>query len=214
MDFPSGEIVVATAMGEVVLNKPYQSTVTTVWEQVPTKTVILDLTVDLIDNLLIISPPKENEELQQTEGQSGDSDSSSNLLDIDFLADDSLNIDYLADDSLEFSELDIEYLDVDFLEDLLEVIEELDELETEDALAASLYAPIDIQGTEYGNDPSTQITTFGDAEDNTIRQVTQYVQLDLNGETGYNIIMNKMEKLTILFLTLLVTPLFAYDNQG
>ena len=72
-------------MGEVVLNKPYQSTVTTVWEQVPTKTVILDLTVDLIDNLLIISPPKENEELQQTEGQSGDSDSSSNLLDIDFL---------------------------------------------------------------------------------------------------------------------------------
>ena len=69
MDFPSGEIVVATAMGQVVLNKPYQSTVTTVWEQVPTKTVILDLTVDLIDNLLIISPPKENEELQQTEGQ-------------------------------------------------------------------------------------------------------------------------------------------------
>ena len=56
---PSGEIVVATAMGEVVLNKPYQSTVTTVWEQVPTKTVILDLTVDLIDNLLIVSPPKE-----------------------------------------------------------------------------------------------------------------------------------------------------------
>ena len=189
---PSGEIVVATAMGEVVLNKPYQSTVTTVWEQVPTKTVILDLTVDLIDNLLIISPPKENEELQQTEGQSGDSDSSSNLLDIDFLADDSLNIDYLADDSLEFSELDIEYLDVDFLEDLLEVIEELDELETEDALAASLYAPIDIQGTEYGNDPSTQITTFGDAEKITlIRQVTQYAQLDLNGETGYNIIIEQ-----------------------
>jgi hypothetical protein len=156
---PSGEIVVATAMGEVVL---------------------------------IISPPKENEELQQTEGQSGDSDSSSNLLDIDFLADDSLDIDYLAEDSLEFSELDIEYLDVDFLEDLLEVIEELDELETEDALAASLYSPIDIQGTEYGNDPSTQITTFGDAEKITlIRQVTQYVQLDLNGETGYNIIIEQ-----------------------
>ena len=168
------------------------STVTTVWEQVPTKTVILDLTVDLIDNLLIVSPPKENEEIQQTEGQTRDSSSDSNILDIDFLAYDELDIDYLLDDSLEFSELDIEYLDVDFLEDLLEVIEQLDELETEDALAATLYAPIDIQGTEYGNDPSTQITTFGDAEKVTlIRQVTQYVQLDLNGETAYNIIIEQ-----------------------
>ena len=60
-----------------------------------------------------------------------------------------------------------------FLKTYLEVIEQLDELETEDALNGKLvYSPIDIKGTEYGNDPSTQITTFGDAEKITlIRQV-------------------------------------------
>ena len=189
---PSGEIVVATALGQVTLNKPYQSTVTTVWEQSPTKPVILDLTLDLIDNLLIVSPPKRNEETKNT-GESGSNDSNNDILDFDFLADESLDIDYLAEDDLAFSELDIEYLDIDFLEDLLEIIEELDALKSEDALASTtVFSPIDIQGTEYGNDPSTQITTLGDAEMVTlIRQVNQYVRLDLNGETGYNIILEQ-----------------------
>ena len=30
------------------------------------ESVILDLTLDLIDNLLIVSPPKRNEEIEQT----------------------------------------------------------------------------------------------------------------------------------------------------
>lgn len=189
---PSGEIVVATAMGQVTLNKPYQSTVATVWEQNPTKPVILDLSLDLIDNLLIVSPPKKNEEIEQNEGTSGSSDSSTNILDIDFLADESLDIDYLADDSLEFSELDLEFLDLDFLEDLLDIIEELDALDSEDGLAQTGFSPINVQGTSYGNDPTTQIQTFGDAETITlIRQVNQYVKLELSGETGYNIILEQ-----------------------
>jgi len=189
---PSGEIVVSTAMGSTVLNKPYQSTVTTVWEQAPSKSVILDLTLDLIDNLLIVSPPKKNEKIEQTEGSDGSGDSSTNILDVDYLAYGELEIDYLAYDDLEFSELDIEYLDIDFLEDLLEVIEELDALTAEDQLSASVFSPINIQGTEYGNDPTTQITTFGDAETVTlIRQVNQFVQLDLNGQTAYNIIIEQ-----------------------
>ena len=188
---PSGEIIVSTAMGSVTLNKPYQSTVTTVWEQTPSKSVILDLSIDLIDNLLIISPPKKDETVQQT-GDTTEEDSETNILDVDLLDFDGLDIDYLAEDSLEFSELDIEYLDVDFLEDLLEVIEELDALDSSDALAANVFSPINIQGTEYGNDPTTQITTFGDAETVTIlRQVTQFVQLDLNGQTAYNIIIDQ-----------------------
>ena len=45
MGLPSGEIVVATAMGEVILNKPYESTVTSMWESTPTAPMILDLTL-------------------------------------------------------------------------------------------------------------------------------------------------------------------------
>ena len=187
----SGEIVVTTALGFVVLNKPYESTVTSVWEAVPTRPVILDLTLDLIDNMLIVSPPKEDEELQST-GETGADRSDNNILDIDFLDYDELNTDYLATDELEFTELDIEYLDVDFLEDLLDIIEELDALQAEDELAQDGFSPIDLQGTQFGNDPSTQITTFTDGEVVSIlRQVNQSVRLDLNGGTSYNIIIEQ-----------------------
>ena len=187
----SGEIVVATALGSVILNKPYESTVTSVWEAIPTRPVVLDLTLDLIDNMLIVSPPKEDEEIQST-GENGTDSSDNNILDIDFLDYDELNTDYLATDELEFTELDIEYLDVDFLEDLLDIIEELDALQAEDELAQDGFSPIDLQGTQFGNDPSTQITTFTDGEVVSIlRQVNQSVRLDLNGGTSYNIIIEQ-----------------------
>jgi hypothetical protein len=188
---PSGEIVVATAMGQVTLNKPYQSTVATVWEQNPTKPVILDLTLDLIDNLLIVSPPKENERLREVEGEGRDGDSSTNILDIDYLADESLNVDYLSNEEFSFNELDIDYLGTNFLEDLLEVMEAVDELDDRELQAVGI-APVDIKGTVFGQDSSTQITTFGDAEFLTlIRQVNQYTRLDINGQTGYNIILEQ-----------------------
>jgi hypothetical protein len=187
---PSGEIVVATAMGQVTLNKPYQSTVTTVWEQSPTRPVILDLTLDLIDNLLIVSPPKRNEKLEQTEGEGRSSDSSTNLLDFDALDYSELDMD-LLEENFDFQELDIDYLAGDFLEDLLEVIETIDELE-DSALQQVGVSPVDIKGTLFGQDSTTQITTFGDAEFLTlIRQVNQSVRLDINGQTGYNIILEQ-----------------------
>ena len=187
---PSGEIVVATALGQVVLNKPYQSTVASVWEQSPTKPVILDLTLDLIDNLLIISPPKKNEETEETQRTNGSDSSSTNLLDFDALAYDGLDIDLLEVEE-DFRELDIDYLGTNFLEDLLEVIESVDELDNNE-LAAVGIAPVDIRGTTFGQDASTQITTFGDAEFLTImRQVNQSVRLDINGQTGYNIILEQ-----------------------
>jgi hypothetical protein len=186
---PSGEIVVATAMGEVILNKPYESTVTSMWESTPTSPMILDLTLDIIDNMLIVSPPKNEEE--EIAGQVGNDDSDDNILDVDYLAYDGLDIDYLEED-LSFNELDIDYLDVNFLEDLLEVIEELDALAIKETRGAQAFSEIDVQGTLFGQDPSTQILTFGDAEKITIiRSVVQSVQLDLNGETSYNIIIEQ-----------------------
>ena len=187
----SGEITVTTAMGEVILSKPFQSTVTSVWEQQPTKPVILDLSLDIIDNMLIVSPPKEEvlpgEEETSTNNAGG-------ILDVDLLEFDELTQDYLAEDDLYFDELDIDYLDVNFLEDLLEVIEELDALEIREqkTVGEQLFTELDIKGTNYGTDSSTQITTFGDADKITlIRSITHSVQLDLNGETEYNIIIEQ-----------------------
>ena len=186
----SGEITVQTAMGSVVLNQPYQSTVTSMWETSPTKPVILDLNLNIIDNMLIVSPPKEDKislEEQTTNNAGG-------ILDVDYLEFEELDVDYLAEDNLAFNELDIDYLDVNFLEDLLEVIEEIDALEIRErrTVGEQLFSELDIKGTNYGTDTSTQITTFGDAEKITlIRSVTHSVQLDLNGETGYNIIIEQ-----------------------
>ena len=58
---PSGEIVVATAIGEVLLNQPYQATTVSMFETEPTKPVILDITLELIDNMLIVNEPQEIE---------------------------------------------------------------------------------------------------------------------------------------------------------
>ena len=58
----SGEITVTTFAGTVVMNQPFQATMVTVAESAPTKPVVLEnLTLDFIDNLLIVNPPQEIE---------------------------------------------------------------------------------------------------------------------------------------------------------
>ena len=88
------------------------------------------MSLDLIDNMLIVTPPKEENDREDT-GNSGDDSSSRNILDVDYLNIGDLLGDELASQDLEFTELDINYLDVNFLEDLLDIVEELDQLETE-----------------------------------------------------------------------------------
>jgi len=187
---PSGEIVVATAMGQVVLNKPYQATTVSMFESAPTKPVILDLTLELIDNMLIVNPPKETESVQ---GESRSS-STGNILDVDFLEFDDLEVDYLAEDELEFTELDINYLDVNFLEDLLDIIEDVNELEQTETL---LNTSIDLKGTQVGYDSSTQINTF--LTDNLItfyKTLEDTIRLDLDKSNAYTIIMIQNGKST------------------
>ena len=119
----SGEITVETAAGLVVLDKPYESTTTSVWESSPTKPITLDITLDLIDNMLIVTPPEEEEIVEDTSNIKR-----ADLLDFNDLDYDALAEDTLADEDLEFTELDINFLDVNFFEDLLEVLEEVDGL--------------------------------------------------------------------------------------
>ena len=177
-------------MGEVVLNKPYQATTVSVFEASPTKPVILDLTLELIDNMLIVSKPKESE---VATGQDGDS-STSNVLDIDYLDFDDLEQDYLAGDELEFTELDINYLDVNFLEDLLNIIEDINELDTTNTL---LKTDIDLKGTTFGFDQETQINTF--TTDNLItfyKALEDTVRLDLDKSGSYTVILIQNGKST------------------
>ena len=180
----SGEIEVVTAMGTVILNKPYEATTVSVFESAPTKPVILDLTLDIIDNMLIVSPPKEEALVQEeTTTTRADSVLDFNDLDIDYLAE-----DYLDNDSLEFTELDINYLDVNFLEDLLNVLDALAIDEDEDVLAQA--TSTQIVGTLLGKDPDTQITALITGNFVSLRrQVNESVRVDVNGSNAYTVIL-------------------------
>ena len=101
----SGEILVTTGMGTVTLNKPYQATTVSVFESKPSSPVILDLTLDMIDNMLIVNPPKEEIVIQDEVSTKKANILDFNDLDIDYLAE-----DFLSGNDLEFTELDINYL--------------------------------------------------------------------------------------------------------
>jgi len=181
----SGEIEVTTATGSVILNQPFQATTVSVFESAPSKPVILDLTLDIIDNMLIVSPP-ETVEMQAEEV----------ILNAnDFLDFNDLDIDYLDEDfldneaDLEFTELDINYLDVNFLEDLLDVLDALEIAEEEDQLQQDVTS-VAIAGTKFGQDTETQIISFIDGDRLTlIRSVNNTARLDLDVSASYTVIL-------------------------
>jgi len=179
----SGSIEVVTATGTVVLTKPFEATTVDVFESAPSKPVILDLSLNIIDNMLIVSPPEKQETFdEQVYADQGDAILDFDDLDIDYLAE-----DLLQEDFLEFNELDINYLDVNFLEDLLDIIDELAVSKEEDALA--LASSVAISGTALGQDPDTQIVTFIDGEVlNIQRKVNQEASLQLNVSGSYTVL--------------------------
>lgn len=184
---PSGEITVKTAMGEVILNQAFQATTARTFNDQPSKPVILDISLDLIDNMMIVNPPKSKKakliEVQQTKGADY---LEFNDLDVDFLAEDFLD----NEEELQFTELDINYLDTNFLEDLLNIIDALAVSDDEDKLAQ--VGGINIVGTAIGQDKDTQITTFITGEVVTLlRNVSDYARLDLDGADSYTVILNQ-----------------------
>ena len=183
---PSGEIVVSTAMGQVVLNQPYQATTTRVYEQSPTKPVTLDIDLQFIDNMLIISPPKEENVIAEE-----NTTNTSDYLDFTDLDVDLLQEDLLEEDpDFEFTELDIDYLNVNFLEDLLDVLDLLEE-EQETELLGQI-SGVDIQGTSIGQDLETNITTIVDGDTlRLIRKVTQNAELQINADQSYTVIFTQ-----------------------
>mgnify|MGYP003632063308 FL=1 len=178
----SGEIVVSTAAGSVTLNKPYEATTTSLFMNNPSKSVILDLTLDLIDNMLIVTPPKRvTVELQELVDGNANPYLDFSGLDVDFLNED------LLEEEAEFTELDINYLDVNFLEDLLNVLDSL-AISDEDKLKQAVAT--NIQGTALGQDTVTQISTIIDGQRVSFRRfVNQRARLDVDGGAAYTIIL-------------------------
>ena len=177
----SGEIVVSSMMGQVTLNKPYQATTVSLAEKEPSSPKILDITLGLIDNLLIVSPPKEIAEEEQLVERT-ESILDFNDLDVELLEDELEK----TEEDLEFTELDIDLLDVDFLRDLLDVFEEIDREEETDVLEEE--GAFSVQGTKVGFDSTTQISTFMQGQQVVLqRQVENMARLELMQTTGYTI---------------------------
>jgi len=177
----SGEITVNTLAGTVVLSEPFQATMVSVAETTPTKPVVLqNLTLDFIDNLLIVDPPDEIEKAVEDQNATA-----SNVLDIDLLEETELDENELDENELDdISRLDIDLLNVDFLTDLLDIIEESGSRKTQ----VSILDGVEIEGLRAGFDQNNQTYTFVEGQIlNIVRQVENTIDLQLDKEGAYNI---------------------------
>jgi hypothetical protein len=167
-----GKISVESGAGLVIMNQAFQSTYVSTGEGKPSKPVILDLSLDQINNLLIIRPPKEKivELLKESK-------SSKNLLDIDFLEFKDLDTNELEEDLFEFNELNINDLDVDLL---LNILDQL--IKAKDKSGA-------FDGRISGFNKVTQVNTLVDGNSTRIirRLGNSTIELDLINDYGYTI---------------------------
>lgn len=110
----TGVIEVITDAGSVLMEVAYQATIVTSRSLPPAAPILVNLEIPNINNLLIISPPKEIKEEEKSQ-------SNKTALDVNFLNQDLLKYNELDKDELQaFKELDINFLDVDFLVNLLD----------------------------------------------------------------------------------------------
>ena len=161
---PSGEILVTNDGGEITLNQAYQATMVSSLETPPTSPVtIQNITPAMIDNMFIVNPPVEVKQAIQEQAQD-DLNQDQGILDVDFLEFNELEQDALEDtkEDLEFSELDIDLLDVDFLTDLLDVVEELTRttVTLADVQKSSGSGAIDLKGAIIGFNKDSQYNVF------------------------------------------------------
>ena len=112
-----GEISVETDAGFVIMNQAFQATTVSTPESRPLKPVILGLDENMINNLLVVSKPKEIEEQEAKEKRLR---VVANALDIDFLKFDDLEVGLLEVEEGEFAgALDLDFLEQNFLKDIL-----------------------------------------------------------------------------------------------
>ena len=189
-----GEISVESAAGQVILNQAFQATQVFVPENPPTPPVKLDLEIDMISNMLIIAKPKNLEDEDYVKKIKAVADA----LDIDFLEIDDLDQDYLEEEEdLYVTGLDIDFLQQNFLADILKQINE--------ELAEQMRNEFDkqeekrsIEGITLGKDPETGVIILDESPQWVwIREDASgsYIELRLDQEYGYilNIIQGEFE---------------------
>jgi len=180
---PSGSITVTNDGGIVILEEAFQAVMVSTYETPPTNPVTLvDLDLNMIDNMFIISKPEEiiqaeEEQQEALKGDGGLLDFAD--LDIDFL--EGTDLAREAEEELEFTELDINFLEVDFLRDLLEVIEEADALEGQEE--GNFSDRLVDRG--FGLQPDNQFNILPDVDGKVffLRQANNYVSLKLQKGT-------------------------------
>ena len=189
-----GEISVESAAGQVILNQAFQATQVFVPENPPTPPVKLDLEIDMISNMLIISKPKNLEDENYVKKIKAVADA----LDIDFLEIEDLNVDYLEEDeNLYVTGLDIDFLQQNFLADILKQINEelAEQMRNEFDKQAEKKS---IEGITLGKDPETGVIILDETPQWVwIREDASggYIELRLDQEYGYilNIIQGEFE---------------------
>jgi len=188
-----GEISVETDAGQVILNQAFQATQVNVPESPPTPPVKLDLEIDMINNMLIVAKPKEIEEEDYVKKIKAVADA----LDIDFLEIDDLEQDYLEEDeNLYVTGLDIDFLQQNFLADILKQINE--ELAKEMRNEFDKQEQRSTEGIVLGKNPETGVILLDeDPQWVWIREDASgaYIELRLDKEYGYviNIIQGEFE---------------------
>lgn len=151
-----GKIEVSTAMGTVILDRAFETTMTISYEKEPTRPVVLDLDETQINNTLILQRPKELGDIQVL-----------NTLDQDLLNFAELKKDLLIYNGLEYTELEINELDVNPFFSGLEITDN------------------DVDGKLAGFNQKTGVYTF--IQENTVRIVRSSTNIfDFTGEKGVN----------------------------
>jgi hypothetical protein len=114
----TGAILVSNDAGSVLMDVAYQTTIVTSLNSAPSAPLIVTIDQANINNLLIVAPPPEivaeNEREKNTQQRTA--------LDVNFLNRDLLKYDELDQDELKkFVELEINFLDVDLLGNMLDL---------------------------------------------------------------------------------------------
>ena len=180
IDGSVGEIEVMTDVGSVIMNRAFQATTVRSRSQMPSKPVLLSINESMINNFLIISPPKKLiRELVE--------DNKNEIMDDNGLSINFLDYNELDKNELGFSALDINELDMTLLLNILDL----------EAMGTN------IDGNSEGYNPSTGvITIFEESVINVIR-IAENSRMDIRfgKETGINTTVTQGEA-TINIITL------------
>lgn len=180
-----GQIIVSNGGGTVVLTKAFQATTVLTYDSAPSKPVILNLSLDMVDNMLIVTPPDENKE------QNEDYDSRANILDLSELDIDFLKKDDLAQDDLQITAIDISPLDANFLEDFLD----------DATVTGGTKDNVKVEGTSFGYNSQTQIyTIIEDSKLRFIRTVGSTIDVSIDKDSGKNLTFDNTGKQLVIMV--------------